>query len=98
MGEEKVFETKLVKKLRELGVWVLKTHGGLMQRAGIPDLLCCVSGKLLALEIKAKNGRLSELQKHCLCEIEKSGAISRVVYPDQVVEVLCLVRGLQNKN
>lgn len=32
-------------------------------RKGCPDILCCISGRFIGLEIKTRTGRLSEHQK-----------------------------------
>lgn len=34
-------------------LWWLKVHGGLMQRAGVPDYLFCIDGRFIAIELKA---------------------------------------------
>lgn len=91
LAEEKNFERRIVKALKQKGAWILKTHGGVMQRSGIPDLLCCVNGMLLCLELKASNGRVSELQKHNICEIRKSGGLAFVVYPEDFEAVMALI-------
>lgn len=33
-------------------LWTMKVAGGGYQRAGIPDLLCCLQGRLVTLEAK----------------------------------------------
>lgn len=91
LAEEKNFERRIVKALKQKGAWILKTHGGAMQRGGIPDLLCCINGMFLGLELKASNGRVSELQKHNICEIRKSGGLAFVVYPDDFDAVMELI-------
>lgn len=37
--------------------WCINHLGGLGQRVGVPDLLCCVHGCLEALEIKSPSGK-----------------------------------------
>lgn len=51
-------ETGLVRKiwtalLQEYpDAWVFKVHGGPMQMAGVPDLLLCIDGVMIGVEVK----------------------------------------------
>lgn len=94
MAEEKQFEKKVKNYLKNQGAWILKTWSGGFQRSGIPDLLCCYKGKFIGIELKAENGRLSELQKYELDEIQKAGGIAMVLRPsdfDEFKELLKVV-------
>ena len=51
------------------------------------DLLCCIRGKFVALECKSSVGRLSELQKHELEKVQKSGGLAYCVSPKNWDEV-----------
>lgn len=79
-------------------VWFLKVAGGQYQNAGIPDLLVCIDGRLIALEAKAKrNGeseeharnRATPLQRAELEKLTRAGAAAGVVLTVQ--EALDLV-------
>lgn len=74
--------------------WYTKIWGGGFQKSGIPDILACVNGVLLAVEVKASNGRPSELQKLNISRINKSGGIGVFanVFNDPIaaIEVLFL--------
>ena len=79
MAEEKLFEGQIKKYFHSVGIypagyptdrmnapmvgWYTKIWGGGFQKSGIPDIICCVNGVMLAVEVKASNGRPSELQK-----------------------------------
>lgn len=72
-------------------VWVLNHRGGIGQRAGIPDLLCCVNGRFLALEVKSPSGkgRLGPKQKLELEAIRQAGGKVAVVASfEELEEVL----------
>lgn len=45
-------QQRIQKRLSELGVFVFKVHGSALMMAGLPDLICCVDGKFLGLEVK----------------------------------------------
>ena len=49
--KEQVLQTKVIKKLQTEGAYVVKTIS--TNHAGVPDLLVCLRGQFLGLEIKA---------------------------------------------
>ena len=78
---EKVFENKVKAYLKSKGCWVLKTWGNSIQRSGVPDLICCVNGLFVGIELKAETGKPSELQLWNISEIRKAGGVAMVLYP-----------------
>lgn len=78
---EKAFELKLRKYLESRGHWVVKYFANGYTKSGIPDLLACVNGRFVAIEVKGDGGYLSPLQYHTLCQIINSGGVTMVVYP-----------------
>lgn len=84
MAEEKTFENKVKRFLKDNGAWVLKYWGGAAYtKAGIPDLLVCLNGYFIGIELKASKGRISDLQRYQLRLIEQAGGIGFVLYPEQ---------------
>ena len=77
-------------------VWFSKLWGGGFQKSGIPDLICCVNGVMLAVEVKASNGRPSELQKLNISRINKSNGIGVFLYPEGFDEFKNLVKEVIN--
>lgn len=96
MAEEKTFENKVKKWLKEEGIYFIKIWGGGFQRAGIPDILCCINGKFVALELKSETGKLSELQKYNLEKIQKSGGIGLCVRPSDFEDVKLVLNSLRD--
>lgn len=86
MAQEKNFENRVKNFLRDNNIWYIKIFGGGFQRAGIPDLLCCIDGLFMAIELKSENGTVSELQKMNIDKIKKSGGIAIILYPHQFAE------------
>lgn len=83
MAEEKRFEGKVKKFLKEQGAWYIKYWGGASYtKSGIPDLLVCVNGFFLGVELKASTGRPSDLQIYHLREIDKAGGYAILLYPE----------------
>ena len=87
MASEKNFENQVKKWLKEHGAWYVKTWSNGIQRSGIPDLLICWKGRFIGLELKAENGRASELQKHEVEQIRKAGGIALIVRPSDFDEL-----------
>ena len=67
------------------GSWMVKIHGGPMQAAGIPDLIGCVEGRFVALEVKLPGGKhpVSPLQTQVLRQIKRAGGVARVVTSEE---------------
>lgn len=87
---EKQITEKIIKALKQHGYWVLKVHGGPMQKSGIPDILACRNGRLLAIEVKRPGGRVTAIQRKRLAELEAAGA--DVVVITSVDEALSIMR------
>lgn len=91
------FQDKVTKYLKTLDeCWYCKVWGGGFQKSGIPDILCCINGIFVAIELKAENGKASALQIYNIEKIRQSGGIGYILYPNQFekfkeeIEILCL--------
>lgn len=81
---EKQFENKVKKYLKNLTkCWFTKIWGGGYQKAGIPDILACINGKFVAIELKSDVGKPSELQKRNVRLINESNGYAVVLYPKE---------------
>lgn len=76
--------------------WFVKIWGGGMQKEGIPDILMCVNGIFVSLELKSANGRPSELQKKNTSMVNESGGIGVILYPDGFENFKNIIRGLMD--
>lgn len=94
MPAEKTFENKIKKFLKEQGCYFVKYFGCGFTQAGVPDLLVCCNGRFVAVEVKAENGRVSELQKHNIQEIKKAGGIALSVKPSEFDDLKKLILDL----
>ena len=81
MGSEKNFETKIKRFLKDEGCWVVKYFANAYTPSGIPDLLCCVNGHFVAIEVKAQNGKASPLQRFNCDEIIDARGYAVILYP-----------------
>ena len=94
MAEEKNFEGRVKRWLRQNGCYVVKYYGCGTTRAGVPDLLICVNGKFLAVELKAEKGTTTPLQETQLKLIEKAGGTGLVLKPSGFMEFKRYIREL----
>lgn len=83
MAQEKIFENKIKKFLDEEKCWYVKFFANAYTRKGIPDLLCCVNGFFLAIEVKAENGQATDLQKWNISKIRHCGGLGFILKPSQ---------------
>lgn len=83
MAEEKNFENKVKRYLKENGVWYVKYFENGVTKAGVPDIIACVNGWFIGIEIKASKGKPSEIQKYQQKQIRKSNGVSLILYPDK---------------
>ena len=93
MNEKRV-EMKIRKELEKYNAWVLKTWSNGIQRAGIPDLIVCLNGHFVGIEVKAEKGKPSELQKYNIKKIKEAGGIAMIVYPDDFEDIKKLLEQL----
>lgn len=63
------------------GYWEKRWGGGKYIKSGMPDMHIVVNGISLEVELKAPNGRPSELQKQKLNQIDDAGCIALVLFP-----------------
>lgn len=78
-------ETRLTKGIVEaLGEdfpqsFFFKVLGGAFSLAGVPDLVGCIGGRFIALEVKTDTGKPSKIQLHIIECIQNAGGIAGVV-------------------
>lgn len=83
VAAEKTFENKIKKHLENEECWFVKFFANAYTKSGIPDILACVNGTFVGIEVKAPNGKPSELQKYNVRQIMESGGIAIIIRPDQ---------------
>lgn len=80
------------KWLRDRGIWFYMPVQNGMGVTGIPDFVCCMAGKFVAIEAKApgKRANTSANQDHQIAAIHKAGGAAIVV--DDVAQLDVLER------
>lgn len=94
MAQEKLFESKIKRYLKAKKCWYVKYFANRMTKVGIPDILACVNGFFIAIEVKSDSGKPSELQLWNRDEIRKAGGIAIILYPNQWDDFLLLINDL----
>ena len=74
--------------------WFVKIWGGGMQKEGIPDILMCVNGTFISLELKSAAGRPTDLQKKNTAMVNASGGVGVILYPDGFEAFKDIVKGV----
>ena len=97
MAQEKQFENRIKKYLTDHGIWHVKYFANGFTKSGIPDILACVNGHFLAIEVKAENGKPSELQLHHIEKIKQAGGHAVIVKPSQFNKLKKLIQELKNE-
>jgi hypothetical protein len=99
VAQEKLFEKQVKQYLASMGIyqagtpvqkmtvrqhgWFIKIWGGGYQKSGIPDILICANGIFIGCELKASDGKASELQIHNVKAINQSGGFGIILYPEK---------------
>lgn len=96
MAAEKNFETKIKAELHTKGAWRVKFFANAFTPSGIPDILACLNGHFLGIEVKGGTSYgLTELQKHNLKQIRDAGGLGICVYPSGWERFLQLLDDIQ---
>lgn len=81
MAQEKVYENKIKKYIEDNDGWQIKYFANRMTKSGIPDILACINGYFLAIEVKAEHGKPSKLQKYHRDRIIEAEGFAIILYP-----------------
>lgn len=95
MTPETAFKKQIIKFLDTLNsCYHIPYFPSIYTPKGVPDILCCINGHFVAIEVKADNGKPSELQKYHVNEINNAGGIAVILYPKDFEEFKEICRRL----
>lgn len=94
LAAEKNFENKIKKFLEENKCWFVKFFANAYTKIGIPDILACVNGHFVGIEVKAPHGVPSELQKYNIRKINEYNGFAVIVKPEQFDDLTYMLRCL----
>lgn len=76
MSEQQI-QKRILDHLAKLpNTWSVKVISA--NKNGVPDILACVNGKFVAIEVKTPTGRVSPLQEYQINRINNSGGLAAV--------------------
>lgn len=85
--------------MKSEGAWFIKYWAGSQfTKSGVPDILACVDGYFVAVEVKGPNGKPSELQIHTIKKIREARGFAFVLYPSGFEEFKEFIHGLKTDN
>lgn len=91
MKSERDVKRKLTTALKSIGAWYCMPHGAGYGRAGIPDVIACVNGKLGAFECKFGGNKPTPHQVIELEAIRRAGGQAMIVDENNIDEVVRLL-------
>lgn len=92
MQPETLFKIRVLNDLKKLrNTWAVKVQQ--MSIRGTPDILACINGLFVALELK-KDGKskTTRIQDYELGKIRKAGGVALLAYPGNWEETVGLLR------
>ena len=94
MASEKNFENKIKQFLKDKNCYYVKYFANRMTKVGVPDILACVNGYFVGIEVKAENGVASDLQIYNIDQIKRAGGIAVIVRPSEWDKLKSLIEEL----
>lgn len=94
IGPEKTFENKIKDFLDEQGAWYVKFFANGYTKSGIPDILACVNGYFVGIEVKAPKGTVKPIQEYHLKKLRKAGGFAFALYPSGFEDFKQFIYGL----
>lgn len=84
--KEQQIQKKIINYLEDEGYYVVKVV--IATKAGVPDILACVNGKFIGIEVKTPNTKtnISSLQEYNLDKIHYTGGKSLVAWNVDMVK------------
>lgn len=90
--KESTIQAGIIRHLKQAGAWYTKVHNAGYGRKGIPDILACYRGVMLAIEVKNEEGRPSQEQVIELNAIRDAGGVAIIARSwDEVHLVIDLI-------
>ena len=88
MAEKKVLESwvkkKVVDHLKSLGVYYFFPVASGYMKSGVPDIICCIKGKFVAIECKAGKNKTTAIQDKNINSIRLNEGIAMVINEDNL--------------
>ena len=76
MKSERAVQKEILDYIKSLGAYSVKTM--VTNSNGTPDILCCLNGKFIGIEVKKEDGVVSKIQEYHIKKIKEAGGIAFV--------------------
>lgn len=97
MTPEAAVKKQIRKILEAEGVYYAMPMGTGYGNSGVPDFLCCVAGKFMAIEAKAGKGKTTALQDAHIAKITAARGVAMVINEQNLDSLTPLLRYMQGK-
>lgn len=94
---EALVKRQIRKILDAEGVYYAMPMGTGYGNSGVPDFLCCVAGKFLAIEAKAGRGKTTALQDAHLEKIKAANGVAMIINEENIDSIMPLLRYMQGQ-
>jgi Holliday junction resolvase len=81
---------RIRKFIEEEGGFIYKNHGSSMMMAGLPDLVGCINGIFIGIEVKQPGRNATKVQEHVLEKIRRAGGVAFVAHSVEEVQQILL--------
>lgn len=71
---ESKLQKRVLQYLKTNGIYAIKVIQA--TKTGIPDIICCLNGKFVAIELKSPKNNADKLQEYNIKQIQESGGIA----------------------
>ena len=86
---EKKLQDKVVRYLKDRGIYCLNLYGDGRSGKGKPDIIACIKGKFVAMELKVGANNMQADQVIHKRRIERSGGLHYTPYSiDEVIKIV----------
>jgi hypothetical protein len=99
--KESLVKNRIKKLLDTHDVYYFSPYQAGMGRAGIPDIIACLKGRFIGIEVKAGKGTTTALQDRELSRINTAGGVAVVINETNIIElenILNMIHPLKNPN
>lgn len=82
--------------VKPCGYYEKRWGGGQFTKSGLPDLHIVCNGYAVDVELKAEMGRVSDLQKVVIKQIQNAGSFAFVLYPSGYLDFVEFITNLKH--
>lgn len=94
-------ENSITKKIKDyLGSrqhWLVKYFANCYTKCGVPDILACVNGRFVGIEVKTDKNKMSKIQEYQAEKIKESGGYHFCVKPSNFEDFKKAIEEIENE-